>query len=140
MNLPPSSPGTTQAARSSSFLGPSNQTTSPLPHEPFMSGAWQHEKYHTHSTIFIECSWASGRQDDLLCGHLTPEHLVAELIALAKEVALVGQVQHPLAQQKATALGGLLLRKKSSMKKGSSTDILRGTLDGLRVRVIHCKD
>ncbi|KAJ3574557.1 hypothetical protein NP233_g1690 [Leucocoprinus birnbaumii] len=41
---------------------------------------------NTLKAIFIECSWPSGRADDTLYGHLTPEHLVAELVALAKEV------------------------------------------------------
>ena len=38
------------------------------------------------STIFIECSWPSGRSDEQLYGHLSPEHLVDELAALAAEV------------------------------------------------------
>jgi 3',5'-cyclic-nucleotide phosphodiesterase len=38
------------------------------------------------STIFIECSWPSGRSDEQLYGHLSPEHLVDELAVLAAEV------------------------------------------------------
>ena len=41
---------------------------------------------NTLKVIFIECSWPSGRADDMLYGHLTPEYLVAELVALAKQV------------------------------------------------------
>lgn len=40
----------------------------------------------TLSTLFIECSWPSGRPDSHLYGHLTPEHLHDELVALATEV------------------------------------------------------
>ncbi|EKM55750.1 uncharacterized protein PHACADRAFT_96025, partial [Phanerochaete carnosa HHB-10118-sp] len=40
-------------------------------------------------TIFIECSYPAGRQNEHLYGHLSPEHLAAELAVLAQEVATV---------------------------------------------------
>jgi cAMP phosphodiesterase len=100
----------------------------------------------TLSTIFIECSWASGRKDDLLYGHLTPEHLVAELTALASEVVLArtarrGGKEQVVPQSPRT---GSPLRKKPRKGSGSSSASneggLRGALDGLRVHIIHCKD
>ncbi|KAJ7184186.1 cyclic-AMP phosphodiesterase [Mycena filopes] len=83
------------------------------------------------STIFIECSWPSSRSDDTLYGHLNPEHLVAELEALAREVVKVrtaGASPRPV-------------RKKQRMNPITSPPSdLRGALDGVRVFVIHCKD
>lgn len=66
--------------------------------------------------ILIECSWPSGRADHLLFGHLTPEHLVAELSALAMEVWMF----------RAGA--------------GNSSTLNPKTLEGLTVYITHCKD
>ncbi|KAF8894434.1 cAMP phosphodiesterases class-II-domain-containing protein [Infundibulicybe gibba] len=67
------------------------------------------------SNIFIECSWPSGRADNLLYGHLNPEHLMDELTALATEVV--------------------------HFRKGTQNPVdIRGALDGVRVIIIHCKD
>ncbi|EKM82836.1 hypothetical protein AGABI1DRAFT_68827 [Agaricus bisporus var. burnettii JB137-S8] len=82
--------------------------------------------------IFIECSWPSGRPDELLHGHLTPEHLVAELVALAKEV-----VNHR------QSLGSSRERARKRQKSGSVRDENEGlvhVLDGLSVYIMHCKD
>ncbi|KII88896.1 hypothetical protein PLICRDRAFT_40534 [Plicaturopsis crispa FD-325 SS-3] len=88
----------------------------------------------TLRAVFIECSWPSGRPDHLLYGHLTPEHLAAELSVLATEV-----VRFRRAGQKETRPGGRPARKK---KKANpiTPEALYGALDGLRVYVIHCKD
>ncbi|KAF8078162.1 cyclic-AMP phosphodiesterase [Lyophyllum atratum] len=84
------------------------------------------------SAIFIECSWPSGRSDATLYGHLSPEHLVNELIALATEV-----VKFRKGEQ--AAVRARPVRKKQK-KNPVSPDELIGALDGLRVYVMHCKD
>ncbi|KAJ7043277.1 cAMP phosphodiesterases class-II-domain-containing protein [Mycena alexandri] len=85
-------------------------------------------------TIFIECSWPSSRSDDTLYGHLKPEHLVAELEALASEVV---KVRNAL-QSGASARP---MRKKQRMNPITAPPSdLRGALDGVQVFVMHCKD
>ena len=86
------------------------------------------------STIFIECSWASGRPDDLLYGHLNPEHLVAELSVLANEVVLA-RGRNLIEPRN----GNKPLRKKHKSNPISSPN-LRGVLHGLRIYITHCKD
>lgn len=87
---------------------------------------------NTLRAIFIECSWPSGRTDDVLYGHLTPDHLVAELIALAKEV---------VAHRKELALRA---SEKPTRKRQKTNPIgneeLMDVLKGLSVYVMHCKD
>ena len=89
----------------------------------------------TLSAIFIECSYPSGRADELLYGHLSPEHLTQELCALAVEV--VGSRQRARLQEGSNGGGGA--RKKKRRNAESMPD-LRGSLTGLRVYIIHCKD
>ncbi|CAA7270178.1 unnamed protein product [Cyclocybe aegerita] len=87
----------------------------------------------TLSSIFIECSWPSGRKDDLLFGHLTPEHLGNELATLASEV-----VKHRLAVQQNESRRRPLRKK---LKRGSlTTEELKDALLGVCVYIIHCKD
>lgn len=87
----------------------------------------------TLSTIFIECSWPSGREDDLLFGHLTPEHLAGELTSLATEVVKYRQSTMQSQVRKRP------IRKRQ--KRNSLTpDELKDALAGVRVYVIHCKD
>lgn len=87
----------------------------------------------TLSTIFIECSWPSGRADDLLFGHLTPEHLANELATLAAEV--VRYRQHSTQSES-------LKRPLRKRKRPNSllVDNLKDALTGVRVFIIHCKD
>jgi cAMP phosphodiesterase len=87
---------------------------------------------HKLSTIFIECSWPSGRHKDLLYGHLSPEHLVDELMALAIEIVKFKRAD-------LTSLRPGHPRKKQK-KNPISQDDLRGTLEGVVVYVMHCKD
>jgi hypothetical protein len=87
----------------------------------------------TLSTIFIECSWASGRKDEALYGHLTPEHFVAELTTLAGEVVR-------FRQQGAREARPSSPQQKKMRPESLPAETLRGALDGLRVHVIHCKD
>jgi 3',5'-cyclic-nucleotide phosphodiesterase len=88
----------------------------------------------TLSTIFIECSWPSGRADDLLFGHLSPVHLADELTALATEVAMVRKsgVKDSRNDSRPT--------RKKSKSNPLSPESLYGALDGVRVFVIHCKN
>jgi cAMP phosphodiesterase len=84
------------------------------------------------SCIFIECSWASGRKNELLFGHLTPEHLGNELAVLASEL-----VKHRRAVQSES--GQTLSRKRRRQSSITAQD-LRGALSGVRVYIIHCKE
>lgn len=88
---------------------------------------------NTLSTIFIECSWLSGREDEMLYGHLTPEHLRDELIALATEV------YHSRGGESSASTSRLRPQRKRQ-KRNPSSDELRGVLTGVRVYIIHCKD
>ncbi|KAI0282146.1 cAMP phosphodiesterases class-II-domain-containing protein [Russula aff. rugulosa BPL654] len=81
------------------------------------------------STIFIECSWPSGRSDEQLYGHLSPEHLVDELAALAAEVVGVRNA----AAASSTAKSNGPKRKKRKRRHSEP-------LAGLRIYIIHCKD
>lgn len=102
----------------------------------------------TLSTIFIECSWPSGRPDEQLYGHLSPEHLVDELSALAAEVTKVRTAG-------AGAGSAAAATNNAKSSRGSSTSShVAGTGDepkrkkrrrseplaGLRIYIIHCKD
>ena len=91
---------------------------------------------HALSAIFIECSWASERSDDTLYGHLSPPHLLDELLVLATEVWKVRRTQS----------SGRSLRPRMKVTAGKSLSIpspsseeLRGILDGLSIYIIHCK-
>ncbi|KAI0721499.1 cyclic-AMP phosphodiesterase [Cerioporus squamosus] len=86
----------------------------------------------TLSAIFIECSWPLGRADDILYGHLGPEHLAQELTALALEVVS--------SRQRARTQGRSNGARKKKKRNAESLPSLRGALAGLRVYVIHCKD
>lgn len=88
---------------------------------------------NTLKAIFIECSWPSGRADDMLYGHLTPEHLVAELVVLAKEV--VKYRKSELAPR--TTPGPA--RKRQETRSIIDEELLN-SLKGLRIYVMHCKD
>ncbi|KAH8102887.1 cAMP phosphodiesterases class-II-domain-containing protein [Cristinia sonorae] len=105
------------------------------------------------STIFIECSWPMGRPDDMLYGHLNPEHLIEELANLA---ASVWKTRNSNADREDTTSPSsdatstntphrVRKRQKRNHKSFShpsppSADQLRGVLDGVRVVIIHCKD
>jgi cAMP phosphodiesterases class-II len=99
----------------------------------------------TLSAIFIECSWPSGRPDEQLYGHLSPEHLVDELAALAAAVQDV----------RAAAAAATTVTTTAKSSHGSSTSSRVAAtgdepkrkkrrrsepLAGLRIYVIHCKD
>ncbi|PCH38699.1 hypothetical protein WOLCODRAFT_65555, partial [Wolfiporia cocos MD-104 SS10] len=92
---------------------------------------------HVLNTIFIECSWPSGRADDSLYGHLNPEHLVQELKALAAEVASFRA--RPADGSPGTNKAWPECEAKP-YKLDSEPGAVDGLLDGLRVYIIHCKD
>jgi len=87
---------------------------------------------NTLSCIFIECSWPSGRKDDLLFGHLTPEHLGNELAVLAGEV-----VKHRMAIRRLESPARKRQRRNSVTPTHQD---LHQALAGVRVYIIHCKD
>lgn len=87
----------------------------------------------TLSTIFIECSWPSGRPDGILFGHLTPDHLADELCVLAAEVAKHRQA---IAQKEAKKRPFRKRQKRNSL----TPDDLKDTLAGVTIFVMHCKD
>lgn len=87
---------------------------------------------NTLSTIFIECSWPSGRPDDMLHGHLSPEHLRDELVVLATEI------YH--SRRSSSGGGSRPKRKRQKRNPSVSADELRGLLTGVRIYIIHCKE
>jgi len=87
---------------------------------------------HLLSTIFIECSWPSERRDDMLYGHLKPEHLVDELTALAAEVIKIRNDGQTDSRSRPV--------RKKQRKNPAAAEDLRGALTGVRVFVTHCKD
>jgi cAMP phosphodiesterase len=89
----------------------------------------------TLSCIFIECSWPSGRKDDLLFGHLTPEHLGNELAALAAEV-----VKHRMVVRRLDSDQGPARKKQRRNSATLTPKDLHQSLAGVRVYIIHCKD
>ncbi|KAF9264958.1 cyclic-AMP phosphodiesterase [Marasmius fiardii PR-910] len=98
---------------------------------------WRHAAHkipNKLSTIFIECSWPSERPDELLFGHLTPQHLKAEIKALATEV-----YNHRNSTRSAKPNRPQRKRQKRNPVSVPDAD-LRGILAGLRFYIIHCKD
>lgn len=83
---------------------------------------------HVISTIFIECSYQAGRPDGQLWGHLSPVHLVQELVTLATEVVI--------ARKERRSCSGSRPRKKQRM----SPEALHGALEGVKVYIMHCKE
>ncbi|KAF9505680.1 hypothetical protein BS47DRAFT_1322241 [Hydnum rufescens UP504] len=72
--------------------------------------------------VFLECSWRKSRPPAELYGHLSPPHVVDEMKALAREVAIARQ-------------GSL------SINAGLAEDCdLVGVLVGVTLVVIHCKE
>jgi len=95
---------------------------------------------YTLSSIFIECSWTSDRPDSLLFGHLSPVHLVDELVALAVEVYKVKNNLQSVSV--VVAEGGASPDARARKKKKLnpiSLESLRGILNGVTVHIMHCK-
>ncbi|TDL27223.1 cyclic-AMP phosphodiesterase [Rickenella mellea] len=84
------------------------------------------------NTIFIECSWPSGREDAELFGHLSPKHLADELENLAAEVVKTREIS--AGPSKSTSDSPA--RKKVKLAPKAPTQPLKG----LRVYVMHFKE
>lgn len=85
---------------------------------------------HDLSTIFIECSYRTGRPTGALFGHLSPEHLAQEMVNLALEVV----------RARTGTKKGKAARPRKKQKDIASLDVIRGALEGLRVYIMHCKE
>lgn len=88
------------------------------------------------NTIFIECSWPSGRTDEMLYGHLSPEHLATELIVLAHAVAS----SRKEAAEAHVQNGDEPVRARKRQRRDPTPLPHYGALRGVRVYIIHCKD
>ncbi|KAI0798089.1 cAMP phosphodiesterases class-II-domain-containing protein [Abortiporus biennis] len=88
---------------------------------------------HALSNIFIECSWPIGRPDDLLYGHLNPEHLSEELSILATEVVKIQQGD----LKEGIESNGARIRKKQRLDPLTT---LKGALSNVKVYITHCKE
>lgn len=97
------------------------------------------------SHLFLECSYRAGRSVKELFGHLSPEHVVDEMKALAHEVI---RARAPPAATSggivAAATRNLRRRRRSTVAStapGRLADAdLGGTLAGMTLVVIHCKE
>ncbi|KAF8556897.1 cyclic-AMP phosphodiesterase [Imleria badia] len=91
---------------------------------------------HDLSAVFIECSYPAGRPDEVLWGHLSPEHLVQEMIALATEVVLVRR-----SSKGGSKAGASSSRPRKKQKRAPlAPEALHGALAGLKVYIMHCKE
>ena len=107
---------------------------------------------HALSALFIECSWPEGRPLEQLYGHLSPEHLVDELVALAAEVTKARLARTAAEGPAAAVDGGAVAppppeqksrRRRRKRRRKLSPDPPPpplGPLAGLRVYIIHCKE
>ncbi|EJD02095.1 uncharacterized protein FOMMEDRAFT_29194 [Fomitiporia mediterranea MF3/22] len=104
-------------------------------------------------TIFIECSWPAGRPDERLYGHLSPEHLVKELETLATAIISfrnkVGNAHTgpnaPInsSSRKRASSDASPERKRSKHSQTASNGtgtVLHGSLEGITIYIIHCKE
>ncbi|THV08037.1 hypothetical protein K435DRAFT_959492 [Dendrothele bispora CBS 962.96] len=98
------------------------------------------------NAIFIECSWPSSREDDMLHGHLKPEHLRDELLVLAKQVYVSRNPSAVAGTSRTSGPRTRPNRKKQKLNPEPTAtptlepEALHGILDGLRVYVMHCKE
>ncbi|KAH9981463.1 cAMP phosphodiesterases class-II-domain-containing protein [Lactifluus volemus] len=99
------------------------------------------------------CSWPSGRPDELLYGHLSPEHVVDELVALAAEVTKARTAAAKRADRdnnnngNTTTTTTTARRKRKKLRTDTSSTSTTDSssspskpLAGLRVYIIHCKE
>ncbi|KIK95855.1 hypothetical protein PAXRUDRAFT_350984 [Paxillus rubicundulus Ve08.2h10] len=86
---------------------------------------------HDLSAVFIECSYPTGRPNELLWGHLSPDHVVQEMISLATEVVLARRLP---------GAGDRLRPRKKQKGNPLAPEALHGALNGLRVYIMHCKE
>ncbi|PFH46123.1 hypothetical protein AMATHDRAFT_70624 [Amanita thiersii Skay4041] len=95
---------------------------------------------HALPAVFIECSWPEERQDETLYGHLSPRHLVDELVVLATEVYMCrrrpkqGQLHNP--PNPSLFNSGDHGEHENMMPTPID---LHGILKGLTIYITHCK-
>ena len=94
----------------------------------------------TLDTIFIECSYPSGRPESELFGHLSPEHLTAELRTLATEIVDARKRTRQLDSSQEWNSDEEPVHTRKRQRRESPAVSLRGSLTGLKVYIIHCKD
>jgi hypothetical protein len=87
---------------------------------------------HDLSAVFIECSYPAGRPNEALWGHLSPDHLVQEMIALATEVVLARRSKGNNARSARP--------RKKQKRDPLPAEALHGVLAGLKVYIMHCKE
>ncbi|KAL5490093.1 PDE1 [Sanghuangporus weigelae] len=100
------------------------------------------------NTIFIECSWPTGRRDSFLYGHLSPPHLIHELENLAKAVvaarfgtsAGAGVLTLTSGRRRASSNASPERKRLKSTEESDVAEDLLGSLTGLRIYIIHCKE
>jgi len=94
-------------------------------------------------TIFLECSWRSSRPTSSLFGHLSPPHILDELRALATEIKLLdnpGRDPPPRPRSFFSFFWQMLGYDVSDPPpKTLPNTALKGTLDGLKLVLIHFK-
>ncbi|KAI0781212.1 cAMP phosphodiesterases class-II-domain-containing protein [Trametes elegans] len=98
---------------------------------------------HALPALFVECSWPAGRPAPRLYGHLSPEHLAAELGVLAREVVAVRARDEPdpgAASDGGTDGESARARRRKRRRTSDAPVDVRGALAGLKVYIIHCKD
>ncbi|EJD53341.1 cyclic-AMP phosphodiesterase [Auricularia subglabra TFB-10046 SS5] len=98
-------------------------------------------------TIFLECSYPESRPNAALYGHLSPQHVVAELRTLAKEVVEARERRASDASfRSSVSQNGSngsespgRPRKRAKVGGESSNGQLTGALKGVTLHIIHCK-
>ncbi|KAG9019678.1 3',5'-cyclic-nucleotide phosphodiesterase pde1 [Tulasnella sp. 427] len=109
---------------------------------PRTRNVWKHaarkiRRRHLN-TIFLECSWRTGRKEKELYGHLSPPHVLDEMRNLATELVLATREQ-PQAPSRFSFLWNLLGYRKQQPQVTLPDKELKGVLEGVRLVVIHCK-
>jgi len=90
------------------------------------------------NTIFLECSWLTGRPDPQLFGHLSPPYFVEELQVLAKEVIACRQSRNACATIELDSESPPVpKRRRSTVGPADPTEF---PLASVTVYVIHCKE
>ncbi|PAV24349.1 cyclic-AMP phosphodiesterase [Pyrrhoderma noxium] len=124
---------------------------------PRISNVWSAAAPKFVSAVFIECSWPSGRPDDKMFGHLTPEHLIAELQVLANFVSEHRNLSNNYPASTNPRVTSISPRRRSSSSasperkrlkqsvdedpsEGGRRPVLQNALSGLRVYIVHCKE
>jgi cAMP phosphodiesterase len=95
------------------------------------------ERIHSSllSSIFLECSWPKDRDDALLYGHLSPKHVVDELVKLAREIDALRRT-NSIPDSAACPPPN----KKQRLDPNLTNGVLKGVLAGVKVYIMHCKD